>query len=108
MYDKGIMKGAFFDDTDWMSTLREDVSPEEAYRRWTEDDGYDSIGTYGVVVEHADSLGLPCVDDAAKLAVSDHASVVFEDLPTEGRKKVAARKLRNAATDLGPLYEPEK
>lgn len=107
MFDRGvIMKGAFYDDSDWMSTLRASVTPEEAYRRWTEVEGYLSIGTYAVRVGHARAEGLTCVDDAEQLTVADHASVVFEDLPTPGAKRRVSKTLRDLATDRGALFAP--
>lgn len=100
------MKAAFSDDqTRWLSTLRDSVTPEEAYRRWTEDDGNESIGTFGIEVGFALSLGLPSVDDSEHLGIPDHASVVMEDL-TNSRREKLARKLRDAAAERGPLFTP--
>lgn len=91
-------------DVGMMSTLRGRVDPQEAHRRYTEDLGYESLGTWGVQVGHAQDLNLECVDDGEIGALpSDHASVDFKSL-SRGARKVAGRKLRDLASE--PLYAP--
>ena len=97
-----------------LSTLRESVGPHEAHRRWTDDLGYKSVGTFGVSVEEIDgteqkmeegeSFSLYAIDDASPVR-PDHASVVFQDM-TKGQRKQAARKLRDHALERGCLYQP--
>jgi hypothetical protein len=98
-----------------LSTLREHVGPEEAHRRWTQDLGKQSAGTFGVTVKEIDgteitngqtgsSARLHAIDDAAASRVPDHASVVFSALPSKGQRTQAARKLRDLAVERGCLH----
>lgn len=105
--DGGISKEAFIPtptDKGLLSTLREEVGPQEAHRRWTEDQNKLSVGTYGISVADVEDAGLTALDDAAASKTPDHASVDFNELTTGGQKKKAARQLRDRATDRGCLY----
>ena len=97
-----------------LSTLREGVGAEGAYRRWTVNLERASVGTYGIAVAEVDAttferasdqvaVGLLAVDDAAARGVPDHASVIFTDLSKEQRVQ-AARKLRQHAVARGCLH----
>lgn len=97
-----------------LSTLREAVGAEEAYRRWTVALKRASVGTYGIAVAEVNAttferasdqiaVGLLAVDDAVTQGVPDHASVVFTDLSKEQRVQ-AARKLREHAVARGSLH----
>lgn len=92
-------------DQDLLSTSREVIGPQEAFRRWTEDRGYRSVGTYAVTVGEAAAEELSALDDAETHG-PDHASIDFRDVPSKGKKKQKGRKLRDAAVARGCLYTP--
>lgn len=103
-------------DDKMLSTLRERIGPAEAYRRWTEDLGKESIGTYAVTVGEVDgtsvtnqetgqTLFLHAVADAAVRHTPDHASIIFTAL-SKGQREQAARKLREIAMRRGCQYAP--
>lgn len=94
-------------DKDMLSTLREHVGPEEAYRRWTEDKGFKSVGTYAVTVEEVTNEELRAIDDAAEMGEPDHASIDFTQIDGKGKKKQAGRMLRDAAAARGCLHRPQ-
>lgn len=101
----GLAKSAFLPselDQDRLSTLREAVGAETAFKRWV-DSGHESSGTYGINVGLAISQKLECIDDADD-ETPDHASVDFAQLPTRGSKQQVARKLRDAAVEVGCLH----
>lgn len=87
-----------------LSTLRERVGAQEAYRRWTEDLKKESVGTFGITVGEIESEGLMAVDDADAIAQPDHASVDFTAVPSKGKRKQIGRRLRDAAVSRGCLF----
>lgn len=91
-------------DNDLLSTLRGRVGPAEAHRRWVQDRGYASIGTYAVSIGEVAACELEAVDDEATTE-PDHASVDFSSLESKGKKKQTGRKLRDAAVERGCLHE---
>lgn len=93
-------------DKDLLSTLREHVGPEEAYRRWTEDKGFLSIGTYAVSVGEVGDQDLQAIDDSATTE-PDHVSIDYSSAETKGERKRRSRKLRDAATARGCLHRPQ-
>ena len=106
---EGMSKEAFIpnpDDAGRMSTHREAIGPIEAHRRYTEDEGRVSAGTWAVTVGEVDGVGAHALDDAAVMMKPDHASIDFNPLPTRGQWKKAGRKLRDAATARTCLYPP--
>ncbi|MFD7656018.1 hypothetical protein ACFV4N_18775 [Actinosynnema sp. NPDC059797] len=92
-------------DKDLLSTLREHVGPEEAYRRWTETNGFLSVGTYAVSVGEVDDQGLQAIDDAATTE-PDHASIDYTSAQGKSERKRRSRKLRDAAVARGCLHRP--
>lgn len=96
----------------FLSTHRERIGAEESYRRWTEENQRESIGTFGVTVGEARACFLEAVDDANIVGVPDHASVDFnvippitgQDQPTKGQMQRAGRLLRDHATERGCLF----
>lgn len=90
-----------------LSTMRERVGPEEAFRRWTVEQERKSVGTFGISVEEVDGEGLAALDDADLIQQPDHASVDFTMIPTKGKRKQIGRRLRDAAVARGCLYRPE-
>lgn len=100
-------------DSGLLSTLRGHIGAEEAYRRWTQDMGYQSIGTYGVSVGEVDGVfvgtppvhaGLRAYDDSDQVGVPDHASVDYNAVPSRGLRGQAARKLLKVAEGRGRLH----
>jgi hypothetical protein len=89
-----------------LSTLRERVGPIEAYRRWTEDLGFVSVGTYGITVAEIQTESLTAIDDAEATSQPDHASVDFTSVPSKGQRKQIGRRLRDAAVARGCLHQP--
>ncbi len=89
-----------------LSTLRERVGADEAYRRHVEGLQLQSAGTWAVTVGEVDGAGCTAVDDGEDLAVSDHASVDFTAVGGRGAIERAARKLRDAAVARGPRFVP--
>lgn len=92
-------------DKGLLSTLREAVGPEAAYRRWTEE-GRISVGTFGISVAELQSENLTAIDDAEATAQPDHASVDFTSVPTKGQRSQIGRRLRDAAVARGCLFQP--
>ncbi|WP_133794309.1 hypothetical protein [Actinokineospora alba] len=90
-----------------LSTLRGHVGPDEAYRRWTEEKGFKSVGTYGVTVGEVVNENLKAVDDAAEVNEPDHVSIDFSQILSKARKKQAGRILRDAAKARGCLHAPK-
>ncbi|WP_207555732.1 hypothetical protein [Intrasporangium flavum] len=89
-----------------LSTLRERVGAEEAYRRH-KDAGLASAGTWGVSVREADENSLPCLDDEhLPDSPPDHASIDFSALSRKGAVR-AAKLLRDAAVARGCLHPAE-
>jgi len=109
---KGVLSAAFTPTPSHdfkLSTLRERVGPEEAFRRHTQGAGLASLGTWPVEVGHACDQGLTCLDDAGLDRLpDDHASVDFSALSSRGKKQQAGRKLAERANELGPLHVPTK
>jgi hypothetical protein len=92
-------------DAMMLSTLRERVGADECYRRWTEELGRISVGTYGVSVGECIDADLTALDDGAEDA-PDHASVDFSKHDAKAQRLQRARKLRAAAVARGLLYSP--
>lgn len=98
-----------------LSTHRERIGPEESFRRWTEDNKRDSVGTFGVSVSEARAAELEAIDDEVALGVPDHASVDFNVIPpsdgrgepSKGQMTRAGRKLRDHADQRGCLHPAE-
>ncbi len=101
-----------------LSTLRESVGPEEANRRWREEIGSLSDGTWGISVTEINRVEVECddgtvvqlqaLDDAEDLGVADHASIDFTRVPpTRGKLRQAGRKLLEAAIKRGRLFPTE-
>jgi hypothetical protein len=90
-------------DAGLLSTLHGRIGAAEAYRRWTDVKGFDSIGTYGVEVGEVHNVGLGAVDDSA-VVEPDHVSIDFREAPTKGRIAQLGRKLRDAAVARGCLH----
>ncbi|OIJ25531.1 hypothetical protein UG56_017180 [Nocardioides luteus] len=96
-----------------LSTMRSAVGAAAAHQRWVSA-GYESIGTYGVSVEEIDEIevvlddgrtcALQALDDADHIEVDDHASIDFTEMPSNGKIRQAARKVRDAAIKRGILY----
>lgn len=90
-----------------VSTLRGTVGPEEAYRRWTEDLGYESAGTWGVAVAEVTDKGLTVIDDSCiPENPAEHASIdysAFADASASKRQQIG-RKLRDHASERGRLH----
>jgi hypothetical protein len=106
---EGMSKEAFIpnpDDAGRMSTHREAIGAAEAFRRYTEEEGRVSAGTWAVTVGEVDDVGAHALDDALVMKKPDHASIDFNPLATKGQWKRAARKLRDAATARTCLYTP--
>lgn len=96
-----------------LSTLRGHVGPEMAYDRWRAKER-DTVGSYGVTIAEIDGTQvkddkseqvytLHAVDDAVTQG-EDHASVVFTEIPSRGKREQAARKLRDHAVARGCLH----
>lgn len=102
-------------DAGLLSTMRERVGAAEAYCRWL-DEGRESLGTYGISVGEVDGVaidldaggtgGLRAIDDSEHVGVVDHASIDFTELPTPGKVRQAARKVREIAIQRGILHPP--
>ena len=90
-------------DAGLLSTLHGRIGAAEAYRRWTESWGFDSIGTYGLEVGEVHDVGLGALDDSA-LVEPDHISIDFRTVPTKGQIRQIGRKLRDAAVARGCLH----
>lgn len=105
---KVVSKAAFKPDpTGMLSTLRQRVSPAEAFRRHVEESHLDSVGTWGVSVAEAEAQSAPAWDDEFCDGLpADHASVDFTQHPTGNQKLRAASRLRDAAVGRGCLYTP--
>lgn len=98
-------------DEGMLSTLHGSVGADEAYRRWTEEVGSNSLGSFGVTVGEIDSVevdvpgngpqGLQALDDAHMVHVEDHVSVDFNALLSRGQRRQAARKLLECALGRG-------
>ncbi len=86
-----------------LSTLRERVAPEDAYRRYVEEQKHESVGTWGINVSSVEEAGLVCFDDSATVC-ADHASVDFREKSTTGALKQATRKIRDASVEGGRLH----
>ena len=82
-----------------LSTKRERVGPREACEAHQQIP-LETAGTWGVRVSDAADASTPAIDDAAHTGQVDHASLSFLDLPTPGRRRQSARKLRDAARCL--------
>ncbi len=80
------------------------VSAEESWHHYTQESAKPSIGVYGVSVAECKELGLPVEPDPEAFAA--HALIDFRGLSTRKQRDLAARQLRNAATDRGWLYQP--
>jgi ribosomal protein S18 acetylase RimI-like enzyme len=93
-------------DKGLLSTLRETVGPEEAYRRWTEDQGRISVGTFGITVAEIQNESLTAIDDAEATSQPDHASVDFTSVSSKGQRRQIGRRLRDAAVARGCLFQP--
>lgn len=93
-------------DKDLLSTLREHIGPVEAYRRWTEDKGFHSTGTYAVSVGEVDQQGLQAIDDSATTE-PDHVSIDYSSAQGKSERKRRSRKLRDAAVARGCLHKPQ-
>lgn len=106
----GISKVPFLPrrgDNSMVSTLRGYVSPEEAYRRHTEDHGHESVGTWGVAVGEGEEHGVPSWDDSClPESPADHASLDYAQHPAVNQRARVARKLRDAAVARGCLFAP--
>lgn len=103
-----IMKTAFAPsdrDAGLLSTVHGRVAPAEAYRRWTQDKGLESIGTFGLEVGEVLDLSLGVLDDSA-VVEPDHVSIDFRQVPSKGRVLQLGRKLRDAAVARGCLHGP--
>lgn len=85
-----------------LSTRREAVTAERAFREWCETN--ESVGTYGVSVGEAESQGLAAFDDSEEAGQPlGHASIDFRGR-SNGQVKQAGRKLRDAAAARGRLF----
>lgn len=94
-------------DEDLLSTHRQRIGPDEAYRRWTEELGHQSVGTYGIAVGEAVGIGLRALDDETP-AIPDHASLDFSEVPSKGEKRQRGRKLKEFAAGRGCLHLAEE
>lgn len=106
---RGLLSTAFNPTSahDFMlSTLREAVGPDEAFKRHVERD-LKSAGTWGVSVAESEVASLVCVDDAhLPDTPADHASIDFNVVTGRKQRQRAARLLRDAAHDRGCLHAP--
>lgn len=85
-----------------LSTRREKIGAERAFREWTQTSL--SSGTWGVSVGEVHSTGLFAVDDSAMPGMPEaHASVAFDGL-AKGQVRQSSRKLRDAAQTRSCLY----
>lgn len=89
-----------------LSTLRQQVGAEEAYRRHVEESRRQSTGTYACTVGEVNDAGCRAIDDAADVDVPDHASVDFSLMGSRAARERAGRKLRDAAVSRGCQYRP--
>lgn len=89
-----------------MSHLRGSVDAREAWRRFTEDHGKQSAGTWPMKVDVALGLGLTCGDDSAlEDRPDDHAFVEVLRDPRESRRH-ATLQLAKWSSAAGPLFTP--
>jgi hypothetical protein len=93
-------------DKDLLSTLHERIGPVEAYRRWTEGKGFQSVGTYGISVGEVGEQDLQAIDDSATTE-PDHVSIDYSSADSKQERKRRSRKLRDAAKARGCLHPPE-
>jgi len=110
-YPNGVLSsGAFRPGPEhnlMLSTHRNRIGAAESYRRWTEELGYESVGTWGVTVGEADELDLPALADEVLPEVpDDHASVNFAVCETDSQVKRKAKELRKHAVNRTQIYSP--
>lgn len=106
--DDGVPMRVAFEPSDQhgslLSTKRERVTPEGAYREWVEA-GRSSTGTWGVSLGEVTKAELHAVDDEATCGISAHAAINFRG-ESKGEKKRKSRILRDHAVNRTCLYRP--
>lgn len=90
---------------DSLSTYDGDmISPEEAYRHYTEVLCNRSVGVYGITCDEVKEQNLGIIED--RVPYKEHISVDFRGVGSNGRKS-KSRKLASYAKDRGHLYKPD-
>lgn len=92
-------------DRGLLSTLHGRVTPAEAHRRWTEDRGHKSAGTWAVSVTEVEDAALDYFEDGLDIGTPDHVSVDFNGiLEDKAAVKQRSRMLAQAALQRGRLH----
>lgn len=85
-----------------LSTRREFIGAERAYREWVAN--HESVGTFGVSVGEINRVSLSAFDDSSAPGMpAGHASIDFRGISDSACRK-RARKLRDQAVTRGRLF----
>lgn len=89
-------------DLGLLSTRREHIGAERAYREWSKD--HLSAGTWGMSVEEIETVKLRAFDDSHEPGQPEgHASVDFQS-QTNARQNKTGRILRDLSVERGCLH----
>jgi len=79
------------------------ISPEDAWKRYTETFGFNSCGVLGITMIECENVHLPVLE-APEDNQPDHMVIDFSHLESEGTIRSAAKELCHFATARGWLY----
>jgi len=89
-------------DAGFLSTRREHIGAERAYREWKAD--HESAGTWALSVHEVENQSLSAIDDSSEVGQPEgHVSVDFNG-NSPGMREKKGRRLRDSAHQRGCLH----